>query len=145
MNIQKFTQKSIEAMQNAQSLTIEHGNQQMEQVHLLSALIKNPEELASSVLTRSGVQTESLQALLKSAIESLPRVSGGGVEADKIYISREVEQVLAAAEREADKMKDEFLSVEHILLGILSHPDTTVKEACSSANVEKNQVMEKIK
>ena len=67
MNIQKFTQKSIEAMQNAQSLTIEHGNQQMEQVHLLSALIKNPEELVSSVLTKSGVQTETLRTLLKSA------------------------------------------------------------------------------
>ena len=85
MNIQRLTQKSIEAVQNAQNLTIENGNQQMEQIHLLSALIKHPEELISSVLTKSGVQTETLRALLKSAIDGLPKVSGGGVEAEEVF------------------------------------------------------------
>ena len=141
MNIQKFTQKSIEAMQNAQSLTIEHGNQQMEQVHLLSALIKNPEELVSSILTKSGVQTDTLRTLLKSAVDSLPKVSGGGVEADKIYVSREVEKVLSAAEKEADQMKDEYVSVEHILLALLNHPDKTTAQILKTAGVEKNAVM----
>ena len=141
MNIQKFTQKSIEAMQNAQSLTIEHGNQQMEQVHLLSALIRNPEELVSSVLTKSGVQTETLRTLLKSAVDSLPKVSGGGVEADKIYVSREVEKVLSAAEKEADQMKDEYVSVEHILLALLNHPDKTTAQILKTAGIEKNAVM----
>ena len=141
MNIQKFTQKSIEAMQNAQSLTIEHGNQQMEQVHLLSALIKNPEELVSSVLTKSGVQTDTLRTLLKSAVDSLPKVSGGGVEADKIYVSREVEKVLSAAEKEADQMKDEYVSVEHILLALLNHPDKTTAQILKTAGIEKNAVM----
>ena len=142
MNIQKFTQKSIEAMQNAQSLTVGNGNQQMEQVHLLSALIRTPGELVSSVLTRCGVQTETLRALLDDAIRTLPKVSGGGVDPEKIYVSREVESVLHAAEKEAEKMKDEFVSVEHILLALLASPDKTLAGIFRTVGIEKNAVME---
>ncbi|MBO5649089.1 MAG: type VI secretion system ATPase TssH, partial [Clostridia bacterium] len=142
MNLQKFTQKSIEAVQNAQSLTIENSNQQMEQVHLLSALTKNPGELVSSVLTRCGVSCDTLSALLSAAIDALPKVSGGGVEADKIYISRDVEQVLNRAEKEADSMRDDFVSVEHILLALIAHPDKTLAGIFRTVGVEKNAVME---
>ncbi len=140
MNLQKFTQKSIEAMQNAQSLTIENGNQQIEQVHLFLALLKNREELVSSVVMRCDASLDVLTYALQSAIDRLPKVSGSA-SVDKIYVSRDVETALSAAEKEAEKMKDEFLSVEHILLGILSHPDAAVKEACRSADVDKNKVM----
>ena len=140
MNIQKFTQKSIEALQNAQNLTVENGNQQMEQVHLLSALIQNAEELTCSVLNRCGVQTETLRTLLSSAVDALPKVSGSGAS-DKIYVSREVEQVLAAAEREADKMKDDYVSVEHILLALLSSPDKTLAPILKTTGIDKNAVM----
>ena len=141
MNLQKFTQKSIEAVQNAQSLTTENGNQQMEQVHLLSALTMNPEELVSSVLTRCGVSCDTLRALLISAIDALPKVSGGGVEADKIYISRDVEQVLNSAEKEADSMRDDFVSVEHILLALIAHPDKTLAGIFRTVGMEKNAIM----
>ncbi|MBQ8579014.1 MAG: ATP-dependent chaperone ClpB [Clostridia bacterium] len=141
MNIQKFTQKSIEAVQNAQSLTIENGNQQMEQAHLLSSLLKNPEELVSSVLKKAGADTDGLRRVMQNVIDRLPKVSGGGIEADKIYISRDVENALNTAEKEADKMKDDYVSVEHILLGLLSHPDNAVKEALKNAGVDKNAVM----
>ncbi|MBQ3066349.1 MAG: ATP-dependent chaperone ClpB [Clostridia bacterium] len=140
MNLQKFTQKSIEAMQNAQSLTLENGNQQIEQAHLFLALLKNREELVSSVLMRCDASLDVLTYALQSAIDRLPKVSGSA-SVDKIYVSRDVETALSAAEKEAEKMKDEFLSVEHILLGILSHPDAAVKEACRSADVDKNKVM----
>jgi len=144
MNLQKFTQKSIEAMQNAQSLAIENGNQQIEQVHLFLALLKNREELVSSVVMRCDASLDVLTYALQSAIDRLPKVSGSA-SMDKIYVSRDVETALSAAEKEAEKMKDEFLSVEHILLGILSHPDAAVKEACRSADVDKNKVMEALR
>ncbi|MBP3918880.1 MAG: ATP-dependent chaperone ClpB [Clostridia bacterium] len=141
MNIQKFTQKSIEAVQNAQSLTIENGNQQMEEAHLFASLLKNPEELVSSILQKAGADVALLRRNLQNAIDRLPKVSGGGLEADKIYISRDLENALNAAEKEAEKMKDDYVSVEHILLGLLTHPDSAVKDACKAANTDKNAVM----
>ena len=99
MNIQKFTQKSIEAVQNAQSLTIENGNQQMEEAHLFASLLKNPEELVSSILQKAGADVALLRRNLQNAIDRLPKVSGGGLEADKIYISRDLENALNAAEK----------------------------------------------
>ncbi|MBQ7983950.1 MAG: AAA family ATPase, partial [Clostridia bacterium] len=140
MNIQKFTQKSIEAVQNAQSLSMENGNQQIEQAHLLAALLAHPEELVSSVLKRSGADTDALREAMRTAIDRLPKISGGG--ADKIYVSREVEQALNAAEKEAERMKDEYVSVEHILLALIAHPDSTLKDAFRTVGVNRNAVME---
>ena len=143
MNLQKYTQKSIEALQGAQSLSTENGNGQIEQLHLLLALLKNPEELPTSVLHRAGADVAALLRSLNAALTALPKVSGTG--ADKVYVSRDTERVLDAAEREAENMKDDFVSVEHLLLAMLAHPDKTLKEAFSSSGVEKNAVMEALR
>ncbi len=128
-------------MQNAQNLTVENGNQQMEQAHILSALLQNPEELTSSVLKKAGADVPGLRDAMQRAMDKLPKVAGSNLSADKIYISRDTEVALTAAEKEADQMKDDFVSVEHILLGLLNHPDNTLKEAFRSAQVEKYAVM----
>ncbi len=141
MNIQKFTQKSIEAVQNAQRLTTENGNQQMELAHLGAALMENSEELASSVLMRAGADIAALRRAMQNAIDKLPKVSGGGGAADKIYISRDVETVLNAAEEEAASMRDDYVSVEHILLALLSCRDKTISDAFRVSGVDKNAVM----
>ena len=140
MNLQKYTQKSIEALQNAQSLASDGQHSQIEQVHLLLGLLKNPEELVTSVLQRAGADIGGLLRTLQTALEAFPRVYGAG--AGKIYCSRELEQVLNAAEKEADRMKDDYVSVEHLLLALLSHPDKALREAFASSGTEKNAVME---
>ncbi len=141
MNIQKFTQKSIEGVQNAQNLAVENGNQQIEEAHLLLSLLSNPEELVSSVLQKAGAEVNALRAAMQAAIDRLPKVSGGGASPEKVYVSRDTETALNAAEKIADKMKDDYVSVEHILLALLEHPDATLKDAFRASCVEKNAVM----
>ncbi|MCQ2432206.1 MAG: AAA family ATPase, partial [Clostridia bacterium] len=140
MNLQKFTQKSIEAVQNAQSLTINNSNQQMEQIHLCAALLADAEGLAQQLLRKAGADVPGLLSALSAAIGKLPKVSGG-VPADKIYISRDVEQALTEAETLAGKMKDDYVSVEHILLGLIAKADSTLSRLFRDAHVEQAQVL----
>lgn len=126
MNAQKYTQKSLEAIQNAQSIAVEHANQQIEQPHLLLALLQQEGGLIPQLLQKMGVTVESLEAAVKQEVEKLPKVTGTGREADKYYISRQVDAVFTAAEQLADQMKDEFVSVEHLFLAILDHADRTL-------------------
>ncbi len=145
MNIQKFTQKSIEAIQNAQTLTIDSQNQQMEQTHLLKAMLEQREGLTSQMLTAIGVNPSALVSRLDSELSRLPRVSGGGVEADKIYVSRDVELALAEAEKQADKMKDEYVSLEHILLGLVIKADARLLSVLRDYSVTKEKILTALK
>ena len=104
MNLQKFTQKSIEALQNAQTLMASKGNSQITEEHLLLALIDDEGGIASDLIRRAGASVEVMRAELQSAVDAMPGMRGGSVEADKIYISRELEAALAAAESIASKM-----------------------------------------
>ena len=137
MNLQKFTQKSIEAVQAAQSATIANGNQQMGQEHLLLALTEQQNGLIAELFRKTGASPEAIAADLRQAIDRLPKVSGGGMEPDKIYISRDVEQALTEAEHQSEKMKDDFVSVEHIMLGLLQKPQENVKRILTDAGVTK--------
>jgi len=142
MNMNRFTRKSLAAMQAAQSIALEHGNQQMEQAHLLYALISDGEGLVPQLLTAMGMTLPSFQAAVKVQVERLPRVSGAGREADKIYITADVDKVLQGAEQIATSMKDEYISVEHLFLGLLDNADSGLKELFRTYNVSREQVMQ---
>ena len=126
MNAQKFTQKSLSAIQSAQALTIEHQHQQIEQVHLLAALLRQDGGLVPQLLKKMGVTVESLDAALTQELSKLPRVTGSGREADRFYVSRQVDTALNGAEQIAEGMKDEFVSVEHLLLSLIENADDTL-------------------
>ena len=145
MNLQKFTQKSIEAVQAAQSATIANGNQQMGQEHLLLTLTEQQNGLIAELFRKTGASPEAIAADLRQAIDRLPKVSGGGMEPDKIYISRDVEQALTEAEHQSEKMKDDFVSVEHIMLGLLQKPQENVKRILTDAGVTKESFQKALK
>ncbi len=141
MNAQKFTQKSLEAIQNAQEITIEHQNMQMDQEHLLYALLTQEQGLTAQLLTKMGVNTEALTQEAKRAVESFPHVSGPGREPGKIYVTNEVDAALQEAEKTADGMKDEYVSVEHLLLALIAKPNRRVGELLATFGVTKDKVL----
>ena len=126
MNLQKATQKTIEGLQNAQTIAAQNGNQQMEQAHLALALLQAKEGLIGGLLTKMGQDVNALVSGLQTIIDKLPKVSGSR-EADKLYVSRSLDKALTEAEAEAEKMGDEYTSVEHLFLGILSTADEDIK------------------
>ena len=130
MNAQNYTQKSLAAIQDAQSLTIRNENQQMEQIHLFSALLQQEDGLVRELFKRMGVTVESLEAAVNQELAKLPRVSGSGREADKYYVSRAVDEALQKAEDIAKSMKDDYVSVEHLLLALCLVPDLLQQEIC---------------
>ena len=142
MNMNQFTQKSLAAIQGAQDLVREYGNQQIEQEHLLLALVSDGEGFIPQLLTAMGMTVPSFQAAAASLVEKLPKVSGSGREADKVYVSQDVDRAIKGAEQTAQSMKDEYISVEHILLGLLDHPNSALKELFRTYNVTKEKVMQ---
>ena len=142
MNMNQLTQKSLAAIQAAQVIATEHGNPQIEQAHLLLALVSDGEGFIPQLLTAMGMTVPSFQAAVQAQVEKLPKVSGGGREADKVYVSQDVDRALNAAEAAAQAMKDEYISVEHLLLGLLDHPDSGLKELFRTYNVTREKVMQ---
>ena len=127
MNAQKLTQKSLEAIQAAQTIATEHAHMQIEQQHLLLALIGQSDGLIGQLLQKMGVDLPALRRDTEAELGSIPSVTGPGREPDKIYVSQEVDRALAAAEGLADRMKDEYVSVEHLMLALLDQPNTALK------------------
>ena len=127
MNMNQFTQKSLAAIQGAQDLAQEYGQQQIEQQHLLLALLNDEQGFIPQLLTAMGMTVPSFQAAVKAEVEKLPKVSGSGREADKVYVAQDVDKALKAAESAAQSMKDEYISVEHIFLGILECANRPLK------------------
>ena len=122
MTNQQFTEKSREALAAAQQLTIEYQNQEVTQEHLAYALLSDAQGLIPQLLTKMGKRPQEIASRLETMIARLPKVTGGGREPDKIYISNDVEKALVAARDLAQRMKDEYLSVEHLFLGLLEKP-----------------------
>ncbi len=127
MNAQNFTQKTVDAVRRAQSLALAHDNMQIEQVHLLSALLSQENGLIPQLLKQMGVDTQSLLAAVDEQIQKVPGVSGPGREPGQVYVSRDVDAALTEAESAAERMKDEYISVEHVFLGLLRKPDSALK------------------
>ena len=142
MNAQKYTQKSLEAIQSAQSLATEYGNQQIEQPHLMLALLTAEGGLVPQLLANMGLTVPSLTAAVKAEVEKLPRVSGSGREQGKIYVAQDVDKALNAAESIAASMKDEYVSVEHLLLALIDTAGRPLKELFRTYNVTKEGVLQ---
>ena len=138
MNAQKFTQKSLEAIQEAQNLAIENNNMQIEEEHLVAALLQQRDGLIPQLLKKMHVDCDAVQRAVAEKISRIPGVTGPGREAGKIYVSADVDAVLTAAEKEADRMKDEYVSVEHIMLAILNRPNNAMKDVFQRFGIEKN-------
>ena len=132
MNIEKYTQKSTEAIRNARALAVENGNQTLEQVHLLSALISDSDGLIPGLLKSMNANVSGMVSDLSAAISALPKVSGAG---DKMYMSGELDAAINEAEKKAAEMKDEFVSVEHLMMGLISKPDRKLRDIFSRCNV----------
>jgi len=141
MNAQKFTQKSLEAIQEAQNIAIEYQNMQIEEEHLLYALVNQDEGLISQLLTKMNIDSYSLNLKLKQLIESIPHVTGPGRETGKIYVSQEVDKILVDSENQATSMKDEYVSVEHIMLSILEMPKHNIKNLFNQFNLDKHKFL----
>ena len=137
MNIQKFTQKSVEAIQKAQSIAIENQNSQIEQEHLLLALLEQDNSLIKELLKKIGI-SENFEEAVKSEISKKPQMTGGSRPNDSIYVSQDVDQVLNDAEKTATKMKDEYVSVEHIMLALFDDANRDVKELFRTFNITKS-------
>ena len=138
MNNNQFTEKSREALQNAQQLTVEYQNQEMAQEHLACALLSDPQGLIPQLLTKMGKNPQELLSRLQTMIARIPKVTGSGREADKIYISNDVDRALIAAKERAEQMKDEYMSVEHLFMGLLEKPTRSMKELWDSYAITLN-------
>ena len=140
MTLQNFTQKSQEAVQDAQNLAIRNNHQQLEQIHLLAALLQQDGGLIPQLLTKMGVTVESLSAAAMAEVNKLPGVTGAR-EADKIYISNDLNQTLIAAQDKAEHMKDEYVSVEHLFLALLDTAQGCVKNLFSAYRITSDGAM----
>ena len=141
MNTNQYTQKTLEALQSAQTIAAAHQNQQIEQAHLLLALLQQDGGLIPQLLKKMGVSVESLTAAAQAAVEKLPGVSGSGRDADKFYISRGMDSLIAEAERTAQGMRDEYVSVEHLFLAMLDTADETVAPLFADYRIRKEDCL----
>ena len=142
MNMNQFTQKSLEAVQGAQTLAVQHGNQQIEQAHLLLALVDQEGGFIPQLLTGMGLTLESFRAAARHEVEILPKVSGSGREADKVYIAPGVDRAMNRAVEIAGSMRDEFVSVEHLFLALIDTAEGSLKELLRTYNVDREKVMQ---
>ena len=141
MNQKNFTQKSQEAIQAAQMLSREYGNPQIEQAHLLYALLDQESGLIPQLVTSMGPDPASLKAAVKAELQRMPKVGGAGREADKVYISRDMDRALTRADEIAGEMKDDFLSVEHLFLGLIDAADSTLKKLFQTYRITKEAAL----
>ncbi len=140
MTLQNFTQKSQEAIQDAQNLAIRNNHQQLEQIHLLAALLEQDGGLIPQLLKKMDVTVESLSAAAMAEVRKLPGVTGAR-EADKIYISNGLNQTLVAAQDTAQRMKDDFVSVEHLFLALLDTAEGSVRNLFRTYNITSDAAM----
>ena len=125
MNINKFTQKSMEAVQNTQNLASQYGNQTLQEIHLLYSLMTIDESLIAKLIQKMGIDANAFTKTCEQALNNLPKVSGSS---SQIYMSQELNNVLNGAEDEAKKLGDEYISVEHLFLSLLRNADSTVRD-----------------
>ena len=144
MNMNQFTQKTIEALQNAQRLAVEYSNQAVEQEHLLAALAQQQDGLIPQLLQAMGVDANAFANAATEKVAALPRVTGSGRDPEKVYISGDLDRALNAAEAQARQMKDEYISVEHVFLGILQRPGRAAGELFKQFGITAEKFMQQL-
>ena len=144
MNTNQFTQKTIQAIQDAQRLAVEYSNQALEPEHLLVALAQQQDGLIPQLLTKMGVEPGNFLAAATEKVAALPKVTGSGRDPEKIYISNEMDRALNAAEAQAKQMKDEYISVEHLFLGLLERPNRAAQELFRQFGITAEKFMQQL-
>ena len=142
MNTNQFTQKTMEALQAAQRLAIEYSNQALEQEHMLVALTQQQDGLIPQLLTKMNVDPGTFETAAAEKVSQLPHVTGSGRDPDKVYISNELDQALTAAEKQAQQMKDEYISVEHVFMGMLQRPGRVAGELFKQFGITPEKFMQ---
>ena len=140
MNYNKLTEKSMQAIQSAQSLAREYGNPELTEIHLLYALMTQDNALLPQILRSCGVDNTSFENALLSSLQSLPKQTGG-----QLYAQPELTSALDEAEKKAQQMKDEYVSVEHLFLGMLKHPDNKLKQLLRTYDITENEFLSALK
>ena len=141
MTFNNYTQKSLEAVQSAQNIAVQHSNQQLEQIHLLVALLQQDGGLTPQLLRKMGITTESLEAAAKAEVQKLPAVTGSR-EADRFYISSAMDATFRTAEQQAQRMKDDYISVEHLLLALIEAAEGSVKSLFETYRITKEGALQ---
>ncbi|MEE1423261.1 MAG: ATP-dependent chaperone ClpB [Gemmiger sp.] len=144
MNIEQMTQKTREALQAAQRIAVEYSNNAVEQEHLLAALAQQQDGLIPQMLQTLGVDANAFAQAALQKVEALPRVTGSGRDPEKIYISSDLDRALNAAEQQAKQMKDEYISVEHVFLGILQRPGKAANEIFKMFGITNEKFMQQL-
>ena len=144
MNPNKYTKKSLEAVQSAQDISVSYQNNCVEQEHLLYALLTQDGSLTSQILTKMNIDANAVQQAALHFIEGMPRVSGSGREAGKIYVSPDLDKAFTEAEAQAERMKDEYVSVEHLLLALAEKPSSGVSGIFRSFGVTKDKLLKAV-
>ena len=144
MNMNQLTQKTVEALQSAQRLAVEYSNQAVEQEHVLAALAQQQEGLIPQLLTKLGADPNAFAQAALQKVEALPRVTGSGRDPEKVYISGDLDRALNAAEEQAKQMKDEYISVEHVFLGILQRPGKAASELFKAFHITTESFMQQL-
>ncbi len=139
MDTNRFTQKSLEALQGAQQLAQSYGNAQVEQVHLLDSLLSQENGLIGQLMSKLGLNLQQVQTACESAVNRLPKISGSNQQP---YVTASLSAALTEAESQMKQMRDEYISVEHLFLGLLEKADTTVRPLFASLNITKPKFLE---
>ena len=141
MNSHKFTQKSLEAIQLAHHVAVEHNNMHIEQLHLMDALLTQENSLVAQLMKKMNVDPAALERSVLQEIGKMPSVTGSGREEGKVYISQDTDRALTRAEKIADSMKDEYVSVEHLMLGLMEEAGSSLKNLLNLFRIEKNEFL----
>ena len=144
MNTNQYTQKTLEALQAAQQLAVEYQHNQLEPEHLLHALASQEQGLIPQLLQKLNIDPGSFSAAVAEKLSALPRVSGSGRDPDKVYISQAADKVLSAAAREAKAMKDDYISVEHVFLGLLDEQTQNTTELFRAFSITKDKFLQQL-
>ena len=144
MNIEQMTQKTREALQAAQRIAVEYSNNAVEQEHLLAALAQQQDGLIPQLLQTLGIDANAFAQAALQKVEALPRVTGSGRDPEKIYISNDLDRALNAAEQQAKQMKDEYISVEHVFLGVLQRPGKAANEIFKTFGITTEKFMKQL-
>ncbi len=138
MNMQNLTKKSIEIVQNAQSVAVEYQNMNIEQQHILYAMMKQDGGLIPQLLTKMGVDISGFENAVEASLSNIPRVTGSGRKPDTVYVTQDVDRALQKAEETAKRMSDEYISVEHLFLGLLEAPNKETAKLFKNFAIDKD-------